>query len=914
MNLINFFQQYIRKEHFMNRKNLTLFIVGILIFTAAAVFIFRVYNTPVNNRIYVKSEIGKKDDPFARIEFERRMLVDPSTGKIPDNIRAKELLFAKKLPTVESVSLKKAAIANWSMRGPINRGGRTRALGIDVRTQTPPNVTILAGGVSGGIYKSLDNGATWINKLSPSVIHSVTCLAQDSRPGQENTWYAGTGESQGNSANAHFSADFYGDGIFKSTDNGETWVLLPSTTNGDVVNLSAFKLVNNISVSKATGSLFAAVLNVVLRSQDAGASWNIVRSNLAGNTMSDVQVTSTGIVYAAIPDGFQDAGISFSVDDGATWTNITPAGLTNYQRVVMAVAPSNENILYIWAFIGAGVTQTELWKYDASTTNWANLTANLPSPGTGQSDVNGINVQGSYDMVIKVKPDDANFVVIGGTNIYRSTDGFSTPVTSAGWIGGYATANDVSSYQNHHPDQHSMAFLNSPNSNILYSGHDGGVSRTDNVLQTDVTWADISTGYITSQFYAIGIDPVTSNDKTIAGGLQDNGNYTTFSDDFNTNWIDWQGGGDGGYAEVRKTAQNQYTIYLESQEGNINRQRYDNGVLTAFDPIQPPGGPFAFVNPFVLDVNNSDIMYFAANNIVARSTDVSTAANWQNMNNATTGNPITAISVSKVPANRLYVGTTNGEVLKIDGADNGDPAPVNISAGLPQGYVICISVDPANADNVIVVLSNYSVVSLWSSTDGGANWTNISGNLEENPDGSGNGPSCRWVTSVFANGVKTYFVATSIGLYSTTNLNGNATVWAQEGPNSIGNVVCTMVVGRDVDGYVAVGTHGAGVYSASVITAVEDAVIHPNEFALFQNYPNPFNPSTTISFTLPQTSRVKLTLFDATGRQIEEITSKEFSAGAHSIKYNAANLSSGVYFYKIDAGSFVQSKKMILIK
>ena len=231
-----------------------------------------------------------------------------------------------------------------------------------------------------------------------------------------------------------------------------------------------------------------------------------------------------------------------------------------------------------------------------------------------------------------------------------------------------------------------------------------------------------------------------------------------------------------------------------------------------------------------------------------------------------------------------------------------------------QGYVNCIYVDPANADNIIVVLSNYGVVSLWSSTNGGTNWTDISGNLEENPDGSGNGPSTRWVTSVSGNGVTIYYVATSTGLYSTNNLNGNATVWAQEGPNSIGNVVCTMVKGRDIDGYVVVGTHGAGVYSASLVTAVEDEQTAPNNFILAQNFPNPFNPSTTINFTLPQTSKVKLTLFDAVGREIEQIASKEFSAGVHSVNYNASNLSSGVYFYKIEAGSFVQTKKMILMK
>ncbi len=900
----------------MNRKNLTIFIVGIFISTAVVFFIYNVNKKHVTVPSYAKSEVGTKEDPFARIEYERRMLINPTTGQIPDNIRAKELKFAKNLPTVESVSLNKETVATWVKRGPINRGGRTRALGIDIRTQTPPNVTIIAGGVSGGIYKSTDNGVSWVDNLSPDVIHSVTCLAQDTRPGQENTWYVGTGET--------FGTDFdggtllWGDGVFKSIDNGETWALLPSTANGAVQTLSEFKFVNNVSVNKTTGSVFAAATNVVMRSQDGGTSWNVVRSTLQDNTMSDVQITSTGIIYAGIPDGNQDAGISWSADDGATWTDITPGGLTNYQRIVMAIAPSNENILYVWTFTGTGSTQTELWKYDASTTNWTNLTANMPPPDPNL--VEGIDVQGSYDMVMKVKPDDANFVIIGGTNLYRSTDGFSTPVTSSGWIGGYDPDNSVNEYPSHHPDQHSLVFLNPPNSIVLYSGCDGGISRTDDVTQTQtpypITWFDISRGYITTQFVAIGIDPVTANDKVIAGGMQDNGNFTTFSGDFNTDWVDWQRGGDGGNAEVRKTAANEYTMYLESQTGGIERQKYSNGVLTASDDIKPTtGGPFLFVNPFVLDINNSDIMYFAAGDKVARSTDVSTANNWVTMTNATTGgSPVTALSVSKVPANRLYVGGSNGEVLKIDGANTGDPAPINISAGIPLGYVICIYADPANADNVIVVLSNYGIPSLWSSVNGGTNWTNISGNLEENPDGSGNGPSCRWISSISFNGVMTYYVATSTGVYSTSNLNGNATVWTQEGSNTIGNVVCTMIKGRDVDGLVAVCTHGAGIYSASMATAVEDERTSPDNYSLSQNYPNPFNPSTTINFTLPQTNQVKLTLFDAVGREIDQIASKVYSAGVHSINYNASKLASGVYFYRIETGSFVQSKKMILMK
>ena len=79
----------------MNRKNLTLFIVGIFISTAVGFFIYSGNKKPVTAPSYAKSEVGTKDDPFARIEYERRMLADPVTGKIPDDIRRKELLYVK---------------------------------------------------------------------------------------------------------------------------------------------------------------------------------------------------------------------------------------------------------------------------------------------------------------------------------------------------------------------------------------------------------------------------------------------------------------------------------------------------------------------------------------------------------------------------------------------------------------------------------------------------------------------------------------------------------------------------------------------------------------------------------------------------------------------------------------------------
>ncbi|MCH7972588.1 MAG: hypothetical protein IH949_01625, partial [Bacteroidetes bacterium] len=406
----------------MRKKNLLFIPVIILIMGAAAFLLNNTSKTTVvQKQVFAKASIAIADDPYGRMEFERKMLADPATGKIPENIRQKELKFASTLPKVENIGLAKGKGINtltWSKRGPINRGGRTRALAIDIRTDNATNVAnntviIIAGGVSGGIWKSTDNGATWANKLSPSTIHSITCIAQDTRTGQENTWYVGTGEALG-SAGGGGSAFFRGDGVYKSTDNGETWTLLPSTSDGNVQSFNnQWRYINNIAVNKATGAVFAAATNGIQRSQNFGVNWNFVRSNLTNNTMSDVQITSTGVIYATVPSGVADAGISRSPDDGVTWTIITPTGFpSTYGRNVIAIAPSNENIVYFWVFTGSGATSTQLWKYTyvsgdgtGAGGTWVNRTSNLPvNSGT----VDGTNVQGSYNMVIKVKPDDAD--------------------------------------------------------------------------------------------------------------------------------------------------------------------------------------------------------------------------------------------------------------------------------------------------------------------------------------------------------------------------------------------------------------------------------------------------------------------------------------------------------------------------
>lgn len=908
-------------------------------------------SVPSKGNTVAASDLGEEESAADYAQYELQRLHDPQTGKIPVNIRQLELEYASTLPGYSSSATKESAslsgIPYLKSRGPWNVGGRTRAFAIDVSNTSK----LLAGSTSGGMWTSTNGGASW----SPNwgILHqSVSCIAQDTRSGKTNTWYIGTGEGYGQSAGAS-GAYYLGNGMYKSTDGGTTWVSLPSTTNTPNTPQTfenVWDLIWNVAINPADAVndvVYAASYGAIFKSTNGGTTWSTVRGSTGTSPFSyfsDVAVTPSGVVYATLSSEGTQKGIWRSAN-GTNWQNITPGGFpTTYGRVKIGVSPSNEEQVYFFAgtttgfgtpdtnFQGA-VEWNSLWKYDSIGGKWFDLSANMPTTG-GLFDKQA--VQGGYDMVIKVHPTDTSVVFLGGTNLYRSNNGFFSP-SSTTFIGGYeqgATLPVVNMYLNHHPDQHELAFVpGSPNE--MYCTNDGGIYKTSNNLSSTVAWTSLNNGYLNSMFYTVAIDHASSsaNDSTLIGGAQDNGSWFVNSNNSQTNWVTPRGG-DGSYCAI---SNNKSNYYFSIQNGKVMKATLNTaGTVQTFARIDPIGGKgYQFINPFILDPNNNNIMYLAGGKNLWRNDDLSTipmVGNWDSISTSwtkfpdtvpTTNAKITALAVSKNPANILYYGTSNKKVYRVDNANTGTSTALDISGStFPNGAnVSSIAVDPTDAGNVMVSFSNYNVYSIFYSTNADSTiptWTKVAGNLEQNSNtgGTGNGPSVRWVSIMPVADGTAYLAATSTGLYGTSSLTGTI-VWTQLGASTIGNSICDMIDYRSADGLVAVATHSHGIYTTNITSITDVLGVHnlANVQAMnLSNYPNPFSSSTTINFTLNERSKVNLTILDLNGRLVKTLLNQELPEGNHRAELTDQSLSQGIYYCRLKAGEIYETKKIVLIK
>ncbi len=406
-------------------------LIGLAIFSFFIDSKFRKESPPSTLSVYESKEIpridpepsalGSKEDPVARQEYELAMIKDPATGEVPNNIRKREYLFSAQLPKkYQRYDFRNAETqsAVWRPIGPYNIGGRTRALAIDITDED----IILAGGVSGGMWRTEDGGKNWTKTTVPSSIHSVSCIVQDTRPGKTHIWYYGTGEFTSNSASKK-NAPYRGDGVFKSVDGGKTWQQLLSTSEGVPNNYnSQFQYVSRLIINpfnENEDELFLATVGAIFRSLDGGENWDLALGTKLLSTpdtdlnsanisdYTDIAQTRDGAYYAVFSQISRSAtspnrGVYRSTD-GTNWYEITPGSWPRrYARTVIAPAKNNPDDV----FFSVNADFEMLWKYtyvsgDGLQTQgiWQNLTENIPAYG---GDVGDYDSQSSYNMVLEV--------------------------------------------------------------------------------------------------------------------------------------------------------------------------------------------------------------------------------------------------------------------------------------------------------------------------------------------------------------------------------------------------------------------------------------------------------------------------------------------------------------------------------
>lgn len=879
-----------------------------------------VFSGQVPQIIHEKSVAGTKENPAARKAYNLAMVIDPATGELPENIKRREYNFAARLPRRNdrsSLRSESSQAAEWRSIGPYNKGGRTRALAIDVADEN----VILAGGVSGGMWRSEDGGRQWAKTTVPSSIHSVSCIVQDKRPGKTNIWYYGTGEFTANSASKK-AAPYRGDGVFKSVDGGRSWFQLASTAEGVPNNYnSQFQYVSKLVINKNNlqqDEIYLATIGAIFRSLDGGQTWNVVlgtklqstpQTDLNGANISDytdIAQAQDGSYYAVFSQSARSGASPnrgvYRSGNGTSWTRITPVSWpAAYARTVIAPSTTDPNVVYF----SVNAIEEMLWKFTLTnaggnqiTGSWQNLSQNLPAYG---GDVGDYDTQSSYNMVLEVHPQNGNIVFLGGTNLYRSSDGFSSDMNTA-WIGGYDTANNIKIFPNHFVDQHALVFYPS-DPNKMLSSNDGGVFITNDNTKELPVWLSLNNGFVTTQFYTLGLDEFGSR-GAVMGGLQDNGTLIANKPIDLSSWVSLLSG-DGGYSAITR---NSSFYYASFQFGKIYRFTLNSDLQSqTFARVDPEGSgekeKLLFVNPYVLAPENQNFMYFAGGDVMWRNFNTSqiplfknyaASLNWERMTDTfINGGIITAVNASYNPSGNVVFGTNDGRLFRINDANKIIYSVDEITAPVfpDNAYIASIAFDRKNGNNIVVAFSNYNVISIFHSADGGNTFQNISGNLEENPDGSGSGPSVRWVEIISKNdGTSSFYAATSIGLFSTENLDGLNTSWEKEGAETMGNVLVTMIRYFAGDGTIVAATHGNGMYQARLDNVWPTEVMDAEEsFFVKSAFPNPFIEQTKIPFTIPRDGIVRARIYNALGQNIKTILWANQFKGENLISWDGTN-------------------------
>ncbi|MBL8180375.1 MAG: VCBS repeat-containing protein [Blastocatellia bacterium] len=722
-----------------------------------------------------RKEEGIEGDHKARADWFIKQRQYPF-DRLPDDARRMAWLSRP----AENSLLSPTATALWQNIGPspttsafpANWGvtsGRINAIAV-----SPANSQIIViGGAVGGIWRSTNGGTTFVPVSDSQVDMAVGAIAF--APSNPNIVYAGMGDSK---------SAYMGTGVLRSADAGATWTRVSNATFPTPAQAVELEVdpTNPNRVYVAVQSTLAGGANGggVFVSNDGGVSWTNTLSGMGTDLVR--HPTETATLFAALGAANLPnpaAGVFKSTDSGATWNRIY-TGPGAFQVIKLAIAPSNGQVLYVFA---ADFPRPRIEVTTDGGATWTNR-------GSATLDVG----QFGYNNYIEVSPSNPNTVFVGTRDLWRSTDGgvnfvnlnknFQNP-----------NANTYTPFEsNAHPDQHSIAFQpGAPNT--FYIGNDGGIWRT---TDGGNNYQNLNASLNLTMFVGLSLHPTNAN--LTYGGTQDNGTQRRTGQ---ASWVEFFAG-DGGQAVI------------DAVDTSIMFASYVNGYMVRFlnngTTYDAPVGCETFAT--CATFNNDRVAFYppiTGNNLNSNlyigtyrlyiSTDRGTT--WTAPGGAqdlTNGGTVSAIGVGPANINTIYSGSSDGKVMV---STNGGVNWNNAGTNIPNRFVKSITVSRTNAAVAYLTVSGFGSGHVFKTTNTGGTWTDISANLPDVPVNT---------LLVDPRNANTLYVGTDIGVFRSLNDGGT---WSAFN-NGMPPAVVTQLTAQQ-NGLIQAGTYGRGAYQLTTI-------------------------------------------------------------------------------------------------
>ena len=771
---------------------------------------------------------------------------------------------------------------------------------------------------SGGVWKTVNGGTTW----EPIFDHQGTISVGDIAvaPSNPDIIWVGTGEANNQRSSS------WGDGVYKSENGGKTWTNMGLKKSEHIGRIIVNPTNPEIVFVAAAGPLWTSGGDRGLyRTTDGGKTWKAVKTIDANTGFTDVAFDpkNPDVIYAAsyqrerrpwsFVGGGPGSGLWKSTDGGDSWTKLTE-GLpkADVGRIGIDVSRSNPNIVYATIETkstgpsgASGGTDGSIYRSDDFGASWQRMGAGFSFPW--------------YMGQVRVDPANPDRIYFMGVQLQVSTDAGRTFTT---------TGNAA------HSDHHAM-WIDPTDPNHLIIGCDGGVYISHDRGRT----VDFVPNLPISQYYAIATD-MRQPFYYVYGGLQDNSSWGGPSQTRNRQGItnsDWYAttGGDGFYAMIDPTDPN--TVYGESQGGDIVRFDVRTGEQKTIKPFEKFGSkPYRWnwSSPMLISPYDHNTIYFGANYLFKSTSrgdawtrlgpDLTRQLNrdslpvmgkiWprdaiaRHQGTADYGN-ISTIDESPLHQGLLYVGTDDG-LISVSRDDGATWTKIGVFPGVPsQTYVSRVIASKISEGTVYATFDNHRNNDfkpyVLKSTDYGAHWTSIAGNLPANG-------SVQVVREHPRNG-SLLFAGTEFGAFYSPNGGVN---WTQLKYN-IPTVAVHDIVIHQRENDLVIGTHGRGIYIIDDITPLERfADAQSAAVTLFPTKAvTQFNPNSSIpggnrgagalgdrQFAAPNPAYgamityfvrdtmakggdVTLAVYDSTGRKVRDLTATK-NRGMHRVTWD----------------------------